>query len=90
MAVFIFERASALSRECDLGKVGGGDGDGGDGGGFGAEDAGAEGYVLPWCVVKRDISSGVQPPSGPMARAWCPIARPRSGWGCLRTGRVQR
>ncbi len=23
-----------------------------------------------WCWVKRDISSGVQPPSGPMARAW--------------------
>ena len=49
--------------------MGGGDGDGGDGGGFCAEDAGAEGYVLPLVRVKREISSGVQPPSGPMARA---------------------
>ncbi len=23
-----------------------------------------------WCWVKREISSGVQPPSGPMAKAW--------------------
>ncbi len=50
--------------------MGGGDGDGGDGGGFGAEDAGAEGDGLPLMRVKREISSGVQPPSGPMAMAW--------------------